>query len=1195
MDSRRNAFVPRGGLVRPLIVAGTLLCALLLTLAWVQPPAVHADGTIHRVPDDFATIQAAIDAAADGDEIRVVGGEYFERLVITRSLRLSGSWDAGYTEQDPESPTIVDAAQGGRALTIYAAGITPTIAISLVNFIHGDASELGGVITPTVPNAPAPSTATVRATAQRQPMTLDELHEALADLVSRGAFPGGSAALAAANARADGLLSAPRGEGADQIAARAGASEIDCGGGIYVRAAQLRLLNVRVLRNTASQVGAGAGGGLCAVDMPIAGLQIDDAVIAGNVASTGGNGFGGGLFFGADQPDTAALSLATVSFRDNVAALSGNGYGGGAFVSGTDGAQFNVVVFTQNTATANGRTGMGGGLFLDRSNNAVLETVGVQSNNASTSLTVPDPTVDWNTGMGGGIYVIDSPGVVLTSPVGDSNARSLLIANVAALKGLGRGGGIHVENSPHLRIERTSFFANYAALYPSGQGETVAGGAVHLLGSPDAYLTDNDFNQNMAGVFGLEDFKLLGGAINVEVSDRITLHRNRFVENACGTAANPLDANGGALDIGYSDSITVSDNVFSGNVANLSPTGGLAGALHVQGSNDLLIHHNIFEHNRAGTGAGIGGAVVMEMPGKSETVWPRGLNDTLNNRATISANVFRDNAAALDLSGDEALLGGALALNRTNGLLMTNNLFADNRARTGAALALLGWDITDYPPDVVRTAQIVNNTLVANSGESGVHLEMWQTPITLTNNIVVSHTVGIHVETGQTLGMTAAADYTVYNDNGANSEVTPDSTLIETNAITTPVAFANFWGGDYHLQPASSARDAGDPAGVPPAPPVDIEGTPRPFGPAVDIGAYEWHGPQVFLPLMMTPICPPLSYVGWAAGVVSVGDAVTGTVMHTEDGGATWQVQLSTPGIEYFGVKAVDPLNAWVTGSPGTILRTRDGGQSWELQALPAGVPATVEMGPITAVDGQHAWTSAINLKQAWYLMHTVDGAAWQLTPVDASLPITAAFQDMSAADAFHVYGAGTLVSGNDDREAGIVGFFDGQQWTRQGVGAFMNIYSSTHIALIGINALDAQHAWVVGGGETPVYQTADGGATWFANNQAYIIAGDTNTVVMADAAHGWAAGDHGGLLHTADGWAHFDVQSASPQTFASITALDRNTAWATTYAQNLLRTTEDGVNGDIVRTCDGGQTWERQTLPSYMEMITISFAGARR
>ena len=43
----------------------------------------------------------------------------------------------------------------------------------------------------------------------------------------------------------------------------------------------------------------------------------------------------------------------------------------------------------------------------------------------------------------------------------------------------------------------------------------------------------------------------------------------------------------------------------------------------------------------------------------------------------------------------------------------------------------------------------------------------------------------------------------------------------------------------------------GDPAGVPPAPAVDIDGALRPYGPRVDVGAYEWQGQGALLPIII--------------------------------------------------------------------------------------------------------------------------------------------------------------------------------------------------------------------------------------------------------------------------------------------------------------------------------------------------------
>ncbi len=83
----------------------------------------------------------------------------------------------------------------------------------------------------------------------------------------------------------------------------------------------------------------------------------------------------------------------------------------------------------------------------------------------------------------------------------------------------------------------------------------------------------------------------------------------------------------------------------------------------------------------------------------------------------------------------------------------------------------------------------------------------------------------------------------------------------------------------------------------------------------------------------------PSDTIGWAVGererVESHRNEFNGIVLHTTDGGRSWEVQ-SLPTDENYSwlerIRCLDTQHCWAVGRYGRIFRTEDGGQTWERQ-----------------------------------------------------------------------------------------------------------------------------------------------------------------------------------------------------------------------------------------------------------------------
>ncbi|HHS97030.1 MAG TPA: hypothetical protein ENK08_03900, partial [Chloroflexi bacterium] len=120
------------------VLGAAALAGLMLLLGGAEPPIVRAQGGVLYVAPGgncgsvspcYSTVQAAVDAASSGDEIRIAQGTYNENVTIDKSLTLRGGYTTSdWDTSDPDAhPTVLNGGGAGRVIAATTSGIDLTI------------------------------------------------------------------------------------------------------------------------------------------------------------------------------------------------------------------------------------------------------------------------------------------------------------------------------------------------------------------------------------------------------------------------------------------------------------------------------------------------------------------------------------------------------------------------------------------------------------------------------------------------------------------------------------------------------------------------------------------------------------------------------------------------------------------------------------------------------------------------------------------------------------------------------------------------------------------------------------------------------------------------------------------------------------------------------------------------------------
>ena len=250
----------------------------------------------------------------------------------------------------------------------------------------------------------------------------------------------------------------------------------------------------------------------------------------------------------------------------------------------------------------------------------------------------------------------------------------------------------------------------------------------------------------------------------------------------------------------------------------------------------------------------------------------------------------------------------------------------------------------------------------------------------------------------------------------------------------------------------------------------------------------------------------------------------TGIVIHTCDGGQSWQIQTQLDSLYFEHIQFTDKNHGWLCGEYGTVYKTTNGGMTW------------IDMSPNVPGRILHNAEGSEGVREGWQVLY------------------------------YNMYffnndeGFVTGIKMNQQEKKQEVLFF----MTDDGGGHWLPVQEAPKEMLFWTVFLNRQKGFTTGGGT--IFQSTDRGRTW-----ASVYAGKRDQLrglFFLNEEMGWACGFSGRILRTTDGGRNWEEIQVTKNRLRSIAFIDEKNGFVVGD-----HNAEDGV---LYRSDDGGRTWEK-------------------